>query len=76
MNEAFNIWLERIAMIRIRRTLLFCNGNRARAARMLGMRRETLWRYLSRADARELAAIPSEWPKPFPLKSQEAAESR
>jgi len=65
VREPFHVWLDSVAVMRIRQTLVFCNGNRDRAARLLGMSRYTLRRYLIRANAKELAAIPSTWPQGF-----------
>lgn len=39
-------WLRKVATLKIRETILFCNGNQRRAARMLGISRFTLMRYL------------------------------
>lgn len=45
-SSPFNIWLKRMAVRRIRETLLLADGDRIRAARMLGIDRTTMFRYL------------------------------
>lgn len=49
-DPSFRNWLNRIAVRRIRRALVQLGGDRNRVARMLGIDRVTLWRYLKWAD--------------------------
>jgi len=48
--------LEEVRRIHIQRVLQSCNGNRVRAAQMLGIGRTSLYRFLKRADKQAAAA--------------------
>lgn len=49
--------LSELRQIHIRRILVTCNGNHARAARMLGIGRTSFYRFLKRSDKQSAARI-------------------
>jgi len=48
--RAFRIWTVRSQALRIRRALLFCDGDRQHAAKLLGMNRNTMYLILETED--------------------------
>ena len=59
-DPSFKNWLNRAAVIRIRRALLVAGGDRERAARMLGIDRVQMYRRLRRDEQRVAREIEEE----------------
>jgi hypothetical protein len=45
-KDPFHVWLHRLAALRCRDALVKCNGNRAAAARMVGLKRPAFNLYI------------------------------